>query len=158
MTTKTLFTALLLAGLFTVTAQAQSATNLFQSYVPTADAIDVDLTDMNTNDLVALSDEQVQALRSESEQTKEEALQNVIYLGTHFKETLNTGRATTHLYEIYRLDRNEQLRIMALAGLHAIGSDNIMRQLSQDVQLERSDRIRHLTNAALIDYFGAEVN
>ncbi len=93
------------------------------------------------------------ALDSPDAQVKEQALQNIIFFATHYGKDVDFKRATTELYNIYRFDKNEAHRIMALAALHAIGRDNTMRILSQHVRWEKSPRVRRLTKAALVDYY-----
>ena len=93
------------------------------------------------------------ALDSPDARVKEQALQNIIFFATHYGDAADYGRATTELYNIYRFDKNEAHRIMALAALHAIGRENTMRILSQHVRWERSPRVRRLTKAALVDYY-----
>ncbi len=157
MTTKKFFIALaLLACAFTYTANAQLALSpdLFGGFVPNNDVLEVEYSVMNADIRRTVAKVQTDRLRSNNAETKQEAMQHVIYLAHYYPEAINPHRASARLYEIYRLDRNESFRVMALAGLHAIGSENTMRQMSQDVRLEGSDRVRRLTNAALVDYFG----
>ncbi len=161
MTTKKFFTALaLLACAFTYTANAQLALSpdLFGGFAPANNVLEVEYTNMNADIRTALGKVQTGRLNATDTQTKQEAMQHVIYLATYYPEAINARRAAARLYEIYRLDRNESFRLMALAGLHAIGSENAMRQLSQDVRLEGSDRVRRTANAVLVDYFDVEVN
>ncbi len=93
------------------------------------------------------------ALDSSDAQVKEQALQNIIFFATHYGKDVDFKRATSELYAIYRFDKNEAHRIMALAAIHAIGNENTMRLLSQHVRWERSPRVRRLTKAALVDYY-----
>ena len=93
------------------------------------------------------------ALDSPDAHVKEQALQNIIFFATHYGKDVDFKRATTELYNIYRFDKNEARRIMALAALHAIGRENTMRILSQHVRWEKSARVRRLTKAALVDYY-----
>ncbi len=144
--------ALLVA--ITLTAQAPLASTLDDE--PGEVTIATTYATMNATERATFIDVQTDLLTASNLEVREAALQNLVYLAKHYPELVKDQRATMPLYETYRLEQNESLRIMALAGLHAIGSENIMRHLAQDVQLEGSDKVRALTNAALLDYFGSE--
>lgn len=151
----------------TFTAQAQPAqpansingVNSVNAFDPTATVADIgeltsqDLSDMDAAWWKSLSKANARALDSPDAQVKEQALQNIIFFATHYGKDVDFKRATTELYNIYRFDKNEAHRIMALAALHAMGRENTMRILSQHVRWERSPRVRRFTKAALLDYY-----
>ncbi len=157
----------LFACCFSFAAQAQPAqqansingVNSVHAFDPTATVADIgeltsqDLSDMDAAWWKSLSKANARALGSSDEQVKEQALQNIIFFATHYGKDVDFKRATTELYHIYRFDKNEAHRIMALAALHAMGRENIMRILSQHVRWERSPRVRRFTKAALLDYY-----
>lgn len=157
----------LFACCFSFAAQAQPAqqansingVNSVNAFDLTATVADIgeltsqDLSDMDAAWWKSLSKANARALGSSDEQVKEQALQNIIFFATHYGKDVDFKRATTELYNIYRFDKKEAHRIMALAALHAIGRENTMRILSQHVRWERSPRVRRLTKAALVDYY-----
>ena len=157
----------LFACCFSFAAQAQPAqqansingVNSVNAFDPTATVADIgeltsqDLSDMDAAWWKSLSKANARALDSPDAPVKEQALQNIIFFATHYGKDVDFKRATTELYNIYRFDKNEARRIMALAALHAIGRENTMRILSQHVRWERSPRVRRLTKAALVDYY-----
>ncbi len=154
----------LFACCFSFAAQAQQANsingvNSGNAFDPTATVADIgeltsqDLSDMDAAWWKSLSKANARALDSPDAQVKEQALQNIIFFATHYGKDVDFKRATTELYNIYRFDKNEAHRIMALAALHAIGRENTMRILSQHVRWERSPRVRRFTKAALVDYY-----
>jgi len=151
----------LFACCFSFAAQAQPANsvNSVNAFDPIATVADIgeltsqDLSDMDAAWWKSLSKANARALGSSDEQVKEQALQNIIFFATHYGKDVDFKRATTELYNIYRFDKKEAHRIMALAALHAIGRENTMRILSQHVRWERSPRVRRLTKAALVDYY-----
>ena len=157
----------LFACCFSFAAQAQptqqansiNGVNSVNAFDPIATVADIgeltsqDLSDMDAAWWKSLSKANARALGSSDEQVKEQALQNIIFFATHYGKDVDFKRATTELYNIYRFDKNEARRIMALAALHAIGRENTMRILSQHVRWERSPRVRRLTKAALVDYY-----
>jgi hypothetical protein len=157
--------ALMLAG-FVAAVQAQPALYSPSPYqaveAPGASFSAVGMEELATANLEgldraqwkAITQEHRTALRSSSQDTREAAMQGIIYLATYYPEAARFGGVSNTLYEIYRLDANEANRIMALAAMHAVGHEDTMRQLAQDVRLERSPRVRKLTMAALADYFG----
>lgn len=116
----------------------------------------IDLPTMTKRQWKSLRREQLAAIRSQDEHTWQTALRNIIYLSTFYGDKIDLSRASLPMLEIYILDRDEQYRIMALAGLHAVGSRNAMAHLAQRVKLERSPRVRRLTLAALADHYGLQ--
>ncbi len=145
---------------FTAQAQPTLRTNSTTTVsTVAADAVVVgeltsqDLSDMDAAWWKSFSKANARALDSPDAQVKEQALQNIIFFATHYGKDVDFKRATTELYNIYRFDKNEARRIMALAALHAMGRKNTMRILSQHVRWERSPRVRRFTKAALLDYY-----
>ena len=141
-------------GWATLLAQEGQWTKSFTGEARPSTLSEYDLSGLTKQQWKQLKKEQLTALRSEQEHVWQQALQNVIFLSTFYREKVNFGRAASPLLEFYLFDRNEQHRIMALAGLHAIGKTDGMAHLAQRVQLERSPRVRRLTLAALADHYG----
>ena len=87
------------------------------------------------------------------EQVKETALQNIIFFATHHGEKVKLNDAAPTLLTIYQHHDQVAFRMMALAALHAIGDESTMQRLNQIVEQEASDRVRHVTVAALHDHY-----
>ena len=87
------------------------------------------------------------------DQVQEVALQNIIFFATHHREKVKLDDAVPHLLAIYQHHEHTEFRMMALVALHAIGNEDAMRQLNQFVKAESSDRVRHVTLAALQDHY-----
>lgn len=118
-----------------------------------------DLSDMPQkwwNELAAHFDEQL--LKNGPE--REEAMRSIIFLATYYPDKANFERNTTELYNIYRFNRDEGMRVMALAALYAIGDDSAMRLIAYHAPYMRvapwedSDLVRHVTEAAIMQYYG----
>lgn len=116
----------------------------------------VDLRNLSDSWWKQLRNEHLAALRSADPALREQALRNVIYFRTHYPEQARFRRISGTVYEIYRLDRDEPTRLLALSALSALGDDDTMRQLARDVRLERSPRVRRLANHALAHHFSVE--
>ena len=87
------------------------------------------------------------------DQVEETALQNIIFFTTHYGEKVNLNDAALLLLDIYQRHDHLAFRMMALAALHAIGDAGAMQKLNQIVKEEQSDRVRHITIAALHDHY-----
>lgn len=113
----------------------------------------MDLSGLTKNEWRHLRSEQLAALRSKDPRVRQDAVRNIIYLTRFHGDQVDFKRASLPLLDIYIFDRDEGNRIVALAGLHAVGSRNVMAHLAQRVRLESSPRVRRLTIAALADYY-----
>ncbi len=116
----------------------------------------VDYTTLNAEAWTLLCESHAAQLKSKDPVRKDIALQNVIFFATHYPGKVRYQPAMAALYGIYRFDDSEAYRIMALAALHAIGDEAVMQQLYQDVQREKSPRVRALTKAALANHRSAK--
>ena len=159
------FALLLLLGMFTGQAFAQQT--MSSRTVPAPRATESVRTEVQAARLIAAEEAAgydrrdwktvrktvLKGLYADDFATREASLQNIIYLATHYGDQIRFDRATTKLYRLYRFDRNEQVRIMALVALHAIGKESSMRALSTRVQVERPERVRRLTAAAVKSYY-----
>ena len=86
-------------------------------------------------------------------QVRETALQNIIFFATHHGEKVKLNDAAPTLLAIYQHHDQVAFRMMALAALHAIGDEDAMQTLNRIVEDEASDRVRHVTAAALHDHY-----
>ena len=93
-------------------------------------------------------------------ENQDQAMRKVIFLATYYPDKANFDRSTTELYNIYRFNQNEEFRVMALAALYASGDDSAMRLIAYHAPYtryapwEESDLVRHVTEAALMRYYG----
>lgn len=111
------------------------------------------LENLTKRDWKQLKREQLEAVRSSDADVWQAAAVNIMYLVTFYGEKVDFDRASNPLMQKYVFDRNEKHRILALAGMHAIGHRDTIARLSQRVRLEASPRVRRLTVAAVQDYF-----
>lgn len=159
--------ALLLCwGVATTTAHAQAFESR-QPIEPRASVVAVPVVEtatvaeLTSMDLTGMSEawwketikQHKRLLGSKNAALREQALQNVIFFAT-FYPGADARSATGKLFKIYRHDRNEAHRIMALAALHAIGDAYTMERLREHVADEESERVRRYTLLALADYYG----
>lgn len=95
-------------------------------------------------------------LRSKNKAIREQALINIITIANHPQhQNVDLSPVVNALSRVYEESRIEEQQMMALVALHVIGDEasmNYLAELSQ--RLERSDRVRRLTQAILRDYFG----
>jgi hypothetical protein len=124
--------------------------------VQLAELTSSDLSNKDRTWWQALEREKLALLATPDRAARMLALQSIIFLSTHYPEQADFDRVLVELYDTYRFDRSEDKQIMALTALHAIGDEQVMRQLAQHVRWERNERLRRLTMAALVDYFGTE--
>lgn len=85
----------------------------------------------------------IKALRESD--TRTQALININYLASFFPKQSRFQRASNDLYRIYRKDRNQQHRVLALAILEKVGSEDVMRAMARDLPFERNPQIKNLT-------------
>ena len=92
-------------------------------------------------------------LLASDDEAQERAMRNVIFFATHYPGEADLRRTTPKLLRIYFYDRDEQRRLLALAALSAIGDDSAMLDVAQEVEHERSTRVRRLATAAVNNHF-----
>lgn len=94
------------------------------------------------------------------DEQKIDAMQKIIFLASVYPGQARFHRSTYKLYNIYRFDRNERLRVMALAALFSSGDEDGMRLVAYHddgfsyAPWEESPRLRRLTAAAVARHFG----
>lgn len=113
----------------------------------------MDLENMSKREWNRLRNEELEGIRSQNKVAWRTAAVDIIYLTLYHGDKINLQRASLPLMYRYIFDSDENDRILALAGMHAIGHRDTMARLSQRVRLEGSDRVRRLTVAAVRDYF-----
>jgi hypothetical protein len=95
-------------------------------------------------------------LRSADLAAREEGLRTAIHLATFFPEQVNCRRAVPELIDIYLFDRNDALRTMAVAALHAIGNREAVAIMAERVRYERSPLVKHVTMHTVASYLARE--
>lgn len=94
-----------------------------------------------------------------TDRQQEQALQKIIFFGTYYPTQVHFGRSVNHVYHIYRFHRDERLRMMAIAAMTAIGSDEGMRLLAYRdegfgvAHWDSSSRVQGLVIAAVNQHF-----
>lgn len=94
-----------------------------------------------------------------TDRQQEEALQKIIFFGTYYPAQVRFGRTVNHVYHIYRFHRDERFRVMAVAAMLAIGSDQGMRLLMYRdegygvAHWDSSPRVQGLAIAAVNQHF-----
>ena len=111
------------------------------------------LDNLSAKEWKRVRNEHLERIRSQDDATWRAAAVDIIYLSHYHKNEINMRRASLPLLERYIFDSDEDNRVLALAAIHAIGHRDTMAHLSQRVRLERSERVRRLTVAAVRDYF-----
>lgn len=100
------------------------------------------------------------ALRMPGTAAKEQTLRNLILFANRYGEALDLSDAVPMVVHVYAHNRNEDLRTMALAALHAIGDakgmERVLRLFADPLFRHRlSPRLRHITHAALAEYIAS---
>ena len=95
-----------------------------------------------------------ESLASPVASIREQTMQNIIVFATLHADEVDLSDTASDLFSIYRWDKNEAHRIMALMALRAIGDEYSMQRLGQHVAWERSDRVRRHTRAVLAEHYG----
>lgn len=96
-----------------------------------------------------------------SDEQKMDAMRKIIFLSTLYPASSNFDRSTYKLYHIYRFNRDEHMRVVALAALLASGDDSGMRLVASHdegfsyAHWDESLRLRRLTAAAVAQHFAA---
>ena len=153
---------LLLAFCFTVTAQAQVVAlaeeldTREEAALAASNATPIDVlsaTNTVSEAWFAEIDRQYATALKDAE-SREQALQEVIYIATRFSEKGTFNKVVAPLVGVYIFDKNKNHRLMALSALHAIGDKYGMQRLRELVNDEPSEQVRRLTRRALSDYYG----
>ena len=97
-----------------------------------------------------------QSLESPSDGIRTKALEHVMFLARSFGDEIDLTEAVPVLLSIYKEDPDEQCRLAAVAGLHAIGDEWGLQQLRLGITGQSSKRVQHLAIAVLVDYYGMD--
>lgn len=160
--TRSLVLALLFAASFAVAASAQTdaATDAPQPvlsvpaeylYLPSAD-----LSGLDAAEWARLTADHIALLDSPAHDVREHALMNLAYFATNYADAHDFSVAAPRLYEIYRFDQHEGLRILAVKALFEIGEAESMRLVAQRAPWDDSALVRRVARAVVQDYFFGE--
>ena len=155
---------LFMLGMFTTVALAQTS----PPKLPLNQAAsEVSLDMLTSHDLSVMSEKWWSGLAADIDENlikdsaeRIDAMRKVIFLATYYPDKAKFNRNTTELYNIYRFNKNEEERVMALAALFAGGDDSAMRLIAYHAPYMRfapwedSDLVRHVTEAAIMRYYG----
>ena len=94
-----------------------------------------------------------QSLQAPSEEIKNKAMAQTIYFA-RYGQGVDLSATVAPLIALYRHDADEQLRLAAVAALHAIGDETGMQALRQGVLAQPSERVQRVTLGALMDHYG----
>ena len=95
-------------------------------------------------------------LQSPIAEVRRKALGHIITMTHAFGDELDLRGAVPALVTVYREDADEQCRLAAVVGLHALGDEGGMQQVRQGVASEPSKRVQHTALALLMDHYGPE--
>ena len=113
----------------------------------------VDLSAKSPAWLKVLNKQMLLSLDSPVASVREQTMQNIITFAAAHGDQVDLSGMADKLYEIYRWDESEAHRIMALAALYAVNDLNSMERLAQDVEGERSERVRRHAERILAAYY-----
>lgn len=107
-----------------------------------------------------IGDQLAQALASPSPAIRNEALQHIAYFAYFYKDRLDLTDVLPNLLSIYKEAPDEEGRLLALAAIHATGSEDAMQEVRRYSSIaldeESSLRVRLVTLAALMQFYGED--
>lgn len=101
------------------------------------------------------------ALQMPSTSAKAQTLQNLIMLADRYGSALDLSSAVPMVLRVYEWDRDERLRTMAVAALHAIGDAEGMGHMLErfaepHFRRDLSPRLQYITHAMLTEYIQSQ--
>ncbi len=100
-----------------------------------------------------------EGLTAPAEATRHQMLKHVVYFSSFYGDQIDLSATVPHLLTIFENENeDERCRLMALAGLHAVGDEAAMQKVRRYALLmeENSPRVQLVTIAALADFYGLE--
>lgn len=100
-------------------------------------------------------------LSSDDPTVQRDALIHTIHFGRygdvlHYGEDINLDQTLPTLLDLFTTSDDEQIRVLALAGIHAIGDEDAMSQVRRQIYAEKSPHMLLIELAALLDFYGAK--
>lgn len=83
----------------------------------------------------------------------EAELQNIIFFASNHKNKVKLVDAVPALLDVYRFHEDDQLRIMSVAALGAIGDGRSIVALKHYVEDEQSERVEKIVKATINKYY-----
>lgn len=110
---------------------------------------------------VTLGRQLAQQVASDDPAVQRDALLHIVHFGRHgtslrYGERLNLEATLPRLIELFKESDDEQIRVLALAGMHAIGDTDAMETVRRHVYQEESPHMLLIELAALMDFYGAK--
>jgi hypothetical protein len=127
-----------------------SATTLAASLALPADDV---LATFSKKEWSELRKQQFAALRSHDDRVWPHALRNITHLASTFGDRVNFACACPWLLDTYTTSHWQKDRLGALAAMHAIGDASTIETLARMVENEADPLIKHVTIAAVNDYY-----
>lgn len=105
-----------------------------------------------------LGDQLEAELTSPSVAVRQQALQHIAYFASFYGDKLDLTATVPMLLDLVANDANEQVQLLAVAGLRAIGDEGAMQQLRRlaTVHEPMMPRVQLVIFAALADFYGTE--
>lgn len=96
-------------------------------------------------------------LESDDPEIRAQALHHITYFASFYEEKIDFSDAVPTLVNLYRNDRDANVRLFALVALHTIGDEKGMREVRNSVAEQRwPPLLQFVSLSALVDYYGAE--
>jgi hypothetical protein len=94
-----------------------------------------------------------EGLKSPIRDVKVQTMRHIIFFAANYPDKADMRLSVPQLLDIYDNDDKEELRVLALAAIDAIGEDYAMRYLVDRVEQERSAKVERLTRSVLAAYY-----
>jgi hypothetical protein len=150
--------------------QAQSASDRLMLADANAAAVSASVTGENAASIAVrlpvsstawrdnIGNQSAATLQMPNTSAKAQTLQNLIMLADRYDSALDFSSAVPMVLRVYEWDRDERLRTMAVAALHAIGDGDGMERMLERFAEPRfrrslSPRLQYITHATLAAYF-----
>ncbi|MBO6574222.1 MAG: hypothetical protein JJ896_02305 [Rhodothermales bacterium] len=143
---KRLFIIVALIGLSVPEMKAQTAEDVLQD-----PAVAASYASRTSEFWSALESQLVSQSRAEN--ISAATLQNIVYFANNHSDRINLTPAADALVQVYRTHDDARYRLLAVAGLHAIGDERSMNALFRSFRSEGTPQVRHVALAALRDYY-----
>ena len=147
------FTALFLLMLFILPARsyAQIQANMSQPLV--SQYVENDKATSKASWWNLLGRQLTHSIDKPYDEVTDSELQNIIFFASNHKEKVKLQDALPSLFDVLRNHEEEQIRMMAVAAVHAIGGRGAMIELKKAADAESSPKVKRIAYAAVGDYF-----
>ena len=87
------------------------------------------------------------------DQVSDSELKDIIFFASNHKDKVKLQDALPSLLSVFKHNEDEQIRIMAVSAIHAIGNRGALIELKKAADLETSPRVQRIAYAAVNNYF-----